>query len=639
MERARGPVQPVKRPRGPQAITFFFTFLQPATLGFLYAIPEKPMQAATRKHPPTPPLKAESPSIPPPQHQLDNVFIDALVQASLCRYHARRYTVQPLTPLSTYTYHKMRRKHHDTMRQMRHIHRKATTPRNGPLSREECLSMVETYREPFSTQAMCAQDEPFRPAHDLKKSWAQGPAPKRAESLADIPADQTFRSIPMSSEKPQLSEPSHPMGHLKSPQVSPEPDSVQDGHGELPIVEELLRTLEDENCTHEAAFEAYSALPFPGVALLPHSSIRLLFRRLSVVEIKNKDSMLRYLSVVDEMKSAGLPMTEAEWNSAILFCGKCFTIIRQDNVKDALQIWKEMEHGANVKSGNVTFNILFDIAAKAGKFVLAEMILKEMEDRKLSVNRYARVGRIYYHGLRRDGESVRRAYRELVEEGEIVDTVVMNCLIASLIRAEEPAAAEQVYERMKHVLQNHTGLRDLPTYSWKHTRDLGRALDRAARMFKYHPLKLEQIQNEQLLAPDIHTYSIFIEHHASRTGELSRIGALLTEMKHFGVPMHGRIFLKIFKGFAFHGGIRHTFWTKTRLESVWKSLLDALDEENEVRIMKWMVIWTVRAFARCAGRERGLEVWGELRRRWEPGGREMEDVMGVLRDVLKVEQV
>ena len=514
------------------------------------------------------------------------------------------------------------------------------------------MSMLDFYREPFSTQATfpnpdTAQLPPTlydpragasKPRCDgIAMANTTGPPPDPPPlSRQDEKADQYTLSMREENGTSLLHEP--PLVRVAGLTVAaPAPADPDSRFHECPALEGFGKALNREDCTHEEAFEAYSKLPSPGVSHLSDKSIRLLFRRLSAMERKDKDSQLRYLSVVDDMKACNFPLKEEEWNSAIAFCGQCFARIQAAEVESALRTWKEMEQEACVKSGNVTFNILFDMAAKSGKFVLAEMILKEMEARKLSINRYARVGLIYYHGLRGDGDGVRNAYREFVDAGEIVDTVVMNCVIASLIRAGEPSAAEQVYERMKRMLAKHTGYR-IPSLNWKERRDLGRVLERVARRFKNQPSRLQQIRDEQFLAPDLHTYAIFVEHHATKTGELRRIAALLTEMQHLGIPMHGRIFLKLFKGFAYNGGLRYTSWTKTRLESVWNSLLDILDQEAEmeVRIMKWMVIWTVRAFERCAGRERTLEIWEELRRRWKPERGQVEEVIVMLRDILKV---
>ena len=408
-----------------------------------------------------------------------------------------------------------------------------------------------------------------------------------------------------------------------------------DSREEQRAINHFLRVLQNPGTSQVLILQAYSALPYPGVSYISYGMRRLLLRRISVVEKKSSQNMLRYLSVVDDMKAANLPMTEAEWNSAIAFTGRCFSKVTATQVELALRSWKEMEHQAKIRSGNVTFNILFDIATKAGKFVLAEMILKEMQARNLSINRLARVGIIYYHGLRGDGNAVRRAYLSLVQAGEIVDTVVMNCVIASLIRAGEPLAAELVYERMKAMYSSRTGF-PLPAHDWKAARDLGRILNRAARDLCHDPLRRQKVQDETSLAPNLRTYAIFIEHHVSDTGELLRIAAFLDEMQFLNVPMHGVIFVKLFKGFASHGGVRYTSWTRARLESVWAAFLSALDAgTRDVSVQKWMVVWVVRAFATCSGRPRAREIWVELGKRWKANGAaEQLAVFHMVRDSL-----
>lgn len=592
-------VKPVKRPLGPQLLTVVFTFVQPATFALLSTLKEQAIKAASRKHRPTS-------SIPSPDpRQLDNIFIDALAKACSCRQH--RASV-PLAIASTpgSLYHKARRRNaYDAGRQRRHLHRVAM-PRSPPatlrpLTRDDYLSMLDYYRESYSTQTGGLDVLP--------------PAIPTLSALKSANAIIPPLEVHTGNEEP------------------PSPVYEELNDNQLPALAHLLRILGRDDCTHEEAFEAYSALPFPGVSYLSNDTRRLLFRRLSVLETKGRTSKMRYLSVVDDMKSTDLPMTAAEWNSAIAFCGKCFTRLTAVDVENALTTWKEMEQEATVRGGTITFNILFDMAAKAGKFALAEMILKEMGDRNLEYNRYSRIAFIFYHGLRGDGDGVRRAYREYVEAGEIVETVVLNCVITALIRAGEPAAAEQVYERMKRMHSKQTGRHITPS-NWREVRDLGRLLNQAAQRFSKDPTRLHQLREEQSIAPDLTTYAHLVEYHASQTGELRRIVALLAEMQHLGLPMHGRIFTKLFKGFTYHGGVRYTSWTRARLERVWESMLEVSDQGlDDVRVMKWMVFWAVKAFERCAGRQRTLEIWSELRQRWRPAEGELEYVMEILREI------
>lgn len=538
-------------------------------------------------------------------HRMDNLFIDALVAASSCRDHARSVSTQASISKPSSIYHKVRRR---TIRGNPTLYRSIHTSRNHnnlavvaqpTISRNEYIQMLDYYIEPVSNHATLN--------HSV---------------------------LPMSA-------PSSPVIHKESI-ILGDKDSMTIKTDKLQVqraIQRLLDLLKLQDCPNEEVMAVYSSLPFPGVSYLSDSTRRLLLRRMSVVEKKNQDNMLRYLSIVDDMKAAGLLITEAEWNSAIGFVGRCFSRVQAPEVESALQIWKEMEQEAKVKSGHVTFNILFDIATKAGKFVLAEMILKEMVSRNLPINRFARVGIIYYHGLKGDGEGVRKAYRALVDAGEIVDTVVMNCVITSLIRAGEPSAADQVYERMKRIHALKTA-GPLPFHNWKCDRQLGRILDKAANVYRSDHQRQHQLQSEQSLCPNLRTYAILIEHHVAETGELRRVVALLDEMQSLGVPMHGNIFVKLFKGFATHGGARYTSWTKARLESVWLSLVKVLDESIEdVTVRKWMVVWVVRAFEKCCGRERTLQIWEELRARWKGKADEERAVFTLLRDILRKKKV
>lgn len=581
---------------------------------FLSFMVSGPPQVAHHSHPNFRPRDFLRP-LTPPSYDMDRFFIDALVQACFCREHSHHVSANPSISTPPYIYHKARRRNaicSTVHARFIHYSRINTpSPKMRPsITADEYKQLLDYYLDPFGENS------------ELEISGAQAPALP--------PLDVQDYHKPVARDE------------LNTPEESPTPEQSSplvlepgDSHEKL-VIERLIRLLENEDTSQGVVLEAYSVLPFPGVSYLPESVLRLLFRRISVVERKNNETMLRYLSVVDDMKAANLPLTEAEWNSAIAFTGRCFAKVTAIEVELALLRWKEMEDEAKVKSGNVTFNILFDIATKSGKFVLAEMILKEMQARGLSINRFMRTGLIYYHGLRGDGDGVRKAYISLVEAGELVDTVILNCVIASLIRAGEPSAAHQVYERMKAFSSSKTGS-PVPHQSWRAVRDLGRVLDRAARHHRVYPERRQRLQDELCLAPNLQTYAIFVEHHAKDTGELRRITVLLEEMQLLGIPMHGRIFVKLFKGFATHGGVRYTSWTRQRLESVWASLIITLDEGAPyVMVEKWMVVWAIRAFSKCCGSQRALEIWAELGTRWKAEGPEDERaVYSILRDDLR----
>ena len=534
--------------------------------------------------------------VSPPLHQMDNIFIGALVKAASCRQHASSRTSTSTLP---FTFHRPRRR--QALALLKHDRAFHAPPSNGgqsiaasaEITREEYKNMLDYYYETHYGHHTSFED-------------------------------------PATNGLPHL-ETEDPLGGVNDVALREQQDYAND---ETLAIEKFLQALNDENGAPETLYELYQALPSPRVTYLSEDLQRRLLRRLSIVERKNQQTMLRYLTVMDEIKAAGLTLTSGEWSSAIAFAGRCITRVTAAQVESALHIWKEMELVAKVKGTNVTFNILFDIATKAGKFVLAEMILKEMKARGLAVNRFARVGLIYYHGLKGDGDGVRKAYREFVEAGEIVDTVVLNCVIVSLIRAGELPAADQVYERMKRMHARRTGAR-LPSRDWKGSRELGRMLNRAAKSYRRDPEKRQRLQDEQSLAPNLHTFSIFVDHHVTRTGELQRVATLLDEMQFFDVALHGGIFIKLFKGFATHGGIRYTSWTRARLESVWVSFQNVVEEEVEdIQVGKWISIWALRAFAKCCGKQRTLQIWEELKSRWKPDASESEIISGVLHKLL-----
>ncbi|CZT06274.1 hypothetical protein WAI453_006288 [Rhynchosporium graminicola] len=380
-------------------------------------------------------------------------------------------------------------------------------------------------------------------------------------------------------------------------------------------------------------YEIYRALPEPRAPYLPPDLRGQLLHHLSVVERKNELSMLRYLSVIDDMKRNNIPLSVSEWTSAISFVASYVHRITETEVEAALQMWREMEKVSGVKANENTFNVLFDAACKAGKFVLAEMVYKEMEARGLPANRYHHVSLIFYYGLKKNANAVRAAYIRLVEAGEIVDTVVINAVISAFILASEPVAAEDVYEKMKrmHLGKEHANLH---SRDWRKRRTVNISLKHLGRTNKNG--RKSKYQSESIVAPDLQTFRILISYTAVQAGDLQSTARLLNEMKLFGLGLHHSMFHEVFRGFAVHGGVRYSEWDEARLESVWLSLLKALDDGAEgLELTKWLIYWVLWAFGKCAGKKRALAAWDEIREKWTHRSEEdLDYVLGCLRAVL-----
>ncbi|PGH27495.1 hypothetical protein AJ80_00736 [Polytolypa hystricis UAMH7299] len=351
-------------------------------------------------------------------------------------------------------------------------------------------------------------------------------------------------------------------------------------------VRAIVSLLNDEHSSNQIIFRAYKELPKPGVSYLSPHSRGLLLHRFAKPRQRRRVDVLRYLGLVDDMNEASLEMSPSLWTAAIHLAGKSYTTVKKTDLKSALGVWRRMEHQGFVDSTSVTFNILFDIAIKAGQFKVADKVIVEMESRGLDFSRFGRVAKIFLKGLQGDADGVRQAYHDFIEAGEIVDTVVLNCVMASLIRAGEYDAAELMYDRMKDVHQSQLqGGYDGPYPSAsdnyvayrKASAKLGRVLGMTAFLRDKLPQHHQALQSSLPLTPDAKTFHIFLSYHANQSGDLDRFMAMLEDMEDiFAIPPQGMVYIFLFQGFAVHGDKPHSEWTLERLRNVWRSFLRAL---------------------------------------------------------------
>lgn len=381
-------------------------------------------------------------------------------------------------------------------------------------------------------------------------------------------------------------------------------------------LEQLLKALQPKRPNPDVAFQLYKSLPYPRVAYLDYKSIRKFLNCLAWVEWKKEASMMRYLSVIDDMKSCAIPIALADWSTAIHFVGRCFSKVGESEVESSLYIWREMEQEAGVRGNRVTFSILFDIASKAGKHRLAEMILREMGLRKLKLDRHFHTSLIYHHGLRGDGDAVRKAYVNLVDSGAIVDTSVLNCVISSLINAGEPPAAEQVFAGMKDL--HHRGEAKTAPSHWSRRREIGKMLTRVSVQVQ-DPEQRALFQKAAPVGPDHATYKILINYHTSTTGNIDRISELLSEMSNdYQITPRGDIYYALFIGFINHGGIPYSSWTLVKLEELWASYRNEIyNGKADFFVDKAIAKAVLRAFERVIGGDRTWEAWEELKSMWK----------------------
>ena len=409
-------------------------------------------------------------------------------------------------------------------------------------------------------------------------------------------------------------------------------------------------------------WDAFTDLRAPRLRYIRDRHIHKLFAHLNTVQSKSQAHIAsHYFALLEECIGEQIEITTPEWNNAVAFAGRWVKETTATEVKAAVETWMRMEK-AGLQATHITFNILFDIAVKAGRYALADTIYNELKMREMPLDRYFYCSLIYYAGLRGDGEAVRQAFRDLVNAGEIVSTSVMNCVILSLIRAGEAGAAENVFAKMKRLYEQKLGTAD--PEGWRAQRKLHVKLGKSARRLRkerdQHEAsffggqystaeKKEQLQNKSPIAPGSQTYAILIKYHCYTTGDLKRIQELLAELKDTGLRVDGTIYVAMFRGFAQHGGKTQGAWTRALLENHWKEFLaaseapatsrglspdsgevadrwdselapDISEDERSPYYTGALAMAAVRAFYRCAGKIRMLEVWQEVQDGWDNVG-------------------
>ncbi|KAI1780397.1 hypothetical protein F4818DRAFT_395564 [Hypoxylon cercidicola] len=363
----------------------------------------------------------------------------------------------------------------------------------------------------------------------------------------------------------------------------------------------------------DTVFDLYLSLPEPRVLHITARLRHQLLAVLGMVQRKDSKSMLRYFSVVTDVKNSGFPLTVREWNTAMSFASRYVGTSTVVELEAALHLWREMEQVSGVKASAVTFNILFDVASKAGKLSLAEMIYQEMTTRGFPFNRYHHVSLIHYFGLKHDSSGVRAAYKEMVQAGEVIDSTVLNCVISGFLRCGEEESAERVYEKMKEPTRATTVL---PDRNYTMQKNITKVLMMFAKVGKRHPDLRSNFQKTALISPDLQTYRLLINHYGRKLGDIAKVAQFLDEMKLYNIPLHGAIFLALFKAFGKHGGAGSN-WSAQRLDSVWDAFLDAIDDETEeLYINTWMAMAILRAFSIHSSRDQILDIYGQLKSRW-----------------------
>jgi pentatricopeptide repeat protein len=517
---------------------------------------------------------------------MDNFFIDALVRASLCKYHSSSLPSigAPARSRTICTIRRVPSSPHHNFPIIDLVPRPPFSP--------EIKSELKSFSDPY-------YDESYDDAKSAKDEDEDGPPPK------------PYPNDPKAAVRPPL-----PWHACTTPE----------SHAAL---RRFKRHLADPKCSHETLYRSYRALPTPQILHLQLHHVNAFVARMMTVPQRTEPAMLRYLAVLDDLRAAALPITRAEYNAAISFVARSFDSVSLDEAKSAIHLWKKSEGLAGVASDITTFNILLDMASKSDTPVLVEWILREIESRGMAPDRFTHTTLITYHGLRGDGEGVRLAYRELVDAGEIVDTVVLNAVMAAFLRAGQPQSADYIYENMKRAtLDPPHPLPQAGPGDWVGKRKWAKVLKAVAERRRRIIGGYMKDFNASL-APDVYTFNMVVLQSA-KTGDYERAMALFREMDLLGVRANETIFVALLKGFYWYGGMSHTPWTPERLEEV---VALAFDKKRNILMEKSLAKWILMSTARVYNsKELVLKIWPKITKRWVRQGGEVDPET---REVLK----
>lgn len=370
---------------------------------------------------------------------------------------------------------------------------------------------------------------------------------------------------------------------------------------ESPSVAKLVEMLPSEQqAPTQLLFRLYRDLPSPGVAYLSKASRGLLLRRFANPPNRRAVDARRYLSLVEDMKSAGLPLSRSLWSSAIYMAGRSSNgRVSKHRLVQAIGLWQQMEHLANIKADDVVFTILFDIAVKANQFVVAERLEKEMKKRDIRFQRWGLVSKIFSCGVRKNAEGVRANFDSFVSSGELVDTVVLNCVMSSFLRAGDTVTAKALYAQMldsqeaqnrRDASLNEATIEDpVPslatefTFYRTKTKQLGNMLKKSKHLRHRLPAFHRALQDSLPMTPDTRTFYIWLQHCARRSGNLKMFMQVVEDMERtFTVPPRHMIYLLLFEGFSLHGRTKKTTpeWTRERLRLTWLGFIRAVRDSR-----------------------------------------------------------
>lgn len=439
------------------------------------------------------------------------------------------------------------------------------------------------------------------------------------------------------------------------------PGTLTEMRNLLLFLRELSRIREYSSL--DRLFTLYRALPTPRLSYLRIEEINLLLSCFMSIPVRTDILMIRYLSILDDMRELKLPITRKEWITAISYVGqRCNSKVGPPEIVAVLKLCYELEEKAGAEPGPTLFNILLDMAYQAKQHSLISTILTEMEYRQITHDRYTYTTLLTWYGSIRDKSSVRETFKKLVQHGELVDTVIFNASLLAFIKCKQLDTAEEIFSRMKTLGKeyldtpmkktlpsglNPDGSPISPTRNPHASRQLGKQLKYEAKAHQRnnHPNKVPfpgDLGLQTYCGPNIVTFNIFL-HRYCQQGDFEKVTTLLEEMKNWKISMEASIFISMFRGFsAFgEGRTRLSRWTAERIEVVYASLIRKILQERKLQagairlstVLACEVIWAFAVTTRS--RARTMSVYKDMENLYRLGYGHKPEIDPVVRKIIQ----
>jgi len=491
--------------------------------------------------------------------------------------------------------------------------------------------------------------KPFAARRELSDD-AASPPPPRGEPFRVVPKvfRPQLRSIVDPVDRGKIATPEVAICHPKEsrpirPRIERIPKEDQDKYKmpwlfpssweEHDAIKEFRAAIRNKESTNESLFELYRKLPGSRLPYLDRITMERFITRLMTVPLRDQVTMLRYLTLIEDMKASKIPITRHEWNQAMSFVLKAFKQTTAAEMRAAYELWSQSEGDHGVHADRTTFNILLDGASNSKSPALAQSILKEMRTRNMQYDRFTYTALMMYHAHIGDGAKIRQVYQGLVDAGDIVDTVILNTLMTALVLVGEEDDALRIFGFMKRAGTIVEKNPEPAMVEYRACRAFAQKLKRpGAQNSKRYMEELNVY-----LGPDIGSFHLFV-HLNCRKANWDRAQHFIRDMNMFGISLPDSIYLSLLKGFAWWGSPDPcSQWNPARLENVLNVVLD-----EQAGLIKWQrvyAVWVVRAVSKVYVDGEVLErVWQEVMQQWKrQGGTVHEFALGVyfaaLRDV------